>query len=65
MSVGFGQILVIILLLVLLFGDVPNLVKNVVSGVKSIKQSFQEDEPKKIEQDGDSSKDIPSKGKDL
>jgi len=65
MSVGFGQILVIILLLVLLFGDVPSLVKNVVNGVKSIKQSFQEDEPKKIEQDGDSSKDIPSKGKDL
>jgi|NorSeaMetagenome_1021524.scaffolds.fasta_scaffold12688_5 Sec-independent protein translocase protein TatA len=65
MSVGFGQILVIILLLVLLFGDVPSLVKNVVNGVKSIKQSFQEDEPKKIEQDGDSSKDIPSKRKDL
>ena len=65
MSVGFGQILVIILLLVLLFGDVPSLVKNVVNGVKSIKQSFQEDEPKKIEQGGDSSKDIPSKRKDL
>jgi Sec-independent protein translocase protein TatA len=65
MSVGFGQILVIILLLVLLFGDVPSLVKNVVNGVKSIKQSFQEDGPKKIEQDGDSSKDIPSKRKDL
>jgi len=65
MSVGFGQILVIILLLVLLFGDVPSLVKNVVNGVKSIKQSFQEDEPKKIEQDGDSSKDTPSKRKDL
>ena len=65
MSVGFGQILVIILLLVLLFGDVQSLVKNVVNGVKSIKQSFQEDEPKKIEQDGDSSKDIPSKRKDL
>jgi Sec-independent protein translocase protein TatA len=65
MSVGFGQILVIIILLVLLFGDVPSLVKNVVNGVKSIKQSFQEDEPKKIEQDGDSSKDIPSKRKDL
>jgi Sec-independent protein translocase protein TatA len=65
MSVGFGQILVIILLLVLLFGDVPSLVKNVVNGVKSIKQSFQEDDPKKIEQSGDSSKDIPSKRKDL
>ena len=65
MSVGFGQILVIILLLVLLFGDVPSLVKNVVNGVKSIKQSFQEDKPKEIEQGGDSSKDIPSKRKDL
>jgi hypothetical protein len=37
----------------------------VVNGVKSIKQSFQEDDPKKIEQSGDSSKDIPSKRKDL
>jgi len=61
MNVGFGQILIIIILLVLLFGDVPSLVKKVVSGIKYAKQSLQDEAPKEIEQKEDPIESAPPK----
>jgi Sec-independent protein translocase protein TatA len=64
MSVGFGQILVILFLFVLLFGNLPNIMKDIVNGIKYLKQSFKEEDPKEIEQSKGSEKEIPSKRKD-
>jgi Sec-independent protein translocase protein TatA len=61
MSVGLGQIVLIIFLLVLLFGNLPNLMKDIAKGIKYLKRTFQED----IQQMGDSKKETSSKGKDL
>jgi Sec-independent protein translocase protein TatA len=36
MSLGFGQILIIILLLFLLFGNIPNLFKDLGRGLKNL-----------------------------
>ena len=63
MSVGFGQILVILFLLVLLFGNVPNLMKDLVNGIQYLKQAFKEEDPKVIEQKEDSINETPSKRK--
>ena len=63
MSVGFGQILVILFLLVLLFGNVPNLMKDLVNGIQYLKQAFKEESSKEIEQKEGSVDEIPSKGK--
>jgi len=63
MSVGFGQILVILFLFVLLFGNLPNLMKDIVNGIKYLKLSFKEEVPKEIEQSKGSEKKTPSKRK--
>jgi Sec-independent protein translocase protein TatA len=63
MSVGFGQILVILFLLVLLFGNVPNLMKDLVNGIQYLKQAFKEEDPKAIEQKEDSMNETSSKRK--
>jgi len=63
MSVGFGQILVILFLLVLLFGNVPNLMKDLVNGIQYLKQAFKEEDSKAIEQKEDSINETPSKRK--
>lgn len=61
MSIGLGQIVLIIFLLVLLFGNLPNLMKDIAKGIQYLKRSFQEE----IKHVGDSKKETPSKGKDL
>jgi len=63
MSVGFGQILVILFLLVLLFGNVPNLMKDLVNGIQYLKQAFKEEDSKAIEQKEDSIDETSSKRK--
>ena len=44
MSLGFGQILIIILLLFLLFGNIPNLFKDVGLGIKYLQGIFSKEE---------------------
>lgn len=63
MSVGFGQVLVILFLLVLLFGNVPNLMKDLANGIQYLKQAFKEESSKEIEQKEGSIDENSSKGK--
>jgi Sec-independent protein translocase protein TatA len=44
MSLGFGQILIIILLLFLLFGNIPNLFKDIGLGIKYLQGIFSKEE---------------------
>ena len=44
MSLGFGQILIIILLLFLLFGNIPNLFKDIGLGIKYLQGLFSKEE---------------------
>jgi Sec-independent protein translocase protein TatA len=44
MSLGFGQILIIILLLFLLFGNIPNLFKDLGIGVKYLQGILSKEE---------------------
>jgi len=64
MSLGFGQIVVIALLLLLLFGDLPSLAKKAARGIQILKESFQENNPKKVEESRDPSQEPSSKRKD-
>jgi Sec-independent protein translocase protein TatA len=44
MSLGFGQILIIILLLFLLFGNIPNLFKDLGIGIKYLQSTLSKEE---------------------
>ena len=44
MSLGFGQILIIILILFLLFGNIPNLFKDVGFGIKYLQGILSKEE---------------------
>ena len=44
MSLGFGQILIIILILFLLFGNIPNLFKDVGLGIKYLQGILSKEE---------------------
>jgi Sec-independent protein translocase protein TatA len=44
MSLGFGQILIIFLLLFLLFGNIPNLFKDLGLGIKYLQGIFSKEE---------------------
>nr|YP_009317238.1 Sec-independent protein translocase component tatA [Palpitomonas bilix]BAV82406.1 Sec-independent protein translocase component tatA [Palpitomonas bilix] len=46
MSVGFFQIILILLLILLLFGDIPKILKNVASGITTFKTIVNEDKDK-------------------
>lgn len=46
MNIGIGQILLILLIVVILFGKLPNLFEDVASGIKTIKNATEEDKPK-------------------
>jgi Sec-independent protein translocase protein TatA len=45
MNVGFGQILVIVFVTLLFFGNLPNLARDLKKSIKFLKESF--NEPKK------------------
>jgi len=48
MSLGFGQIVIIVLLRFLLFGNITNLFKDIALGINYLKQAFTEEKsPKK------------------
>jgi Sec-independent protein translocase protein TatA len=50
MSIGFGQILVILLLVILLFGKLPNLTQDFAKGIQQIRSLLQSStEQKQIE----------------
>nr|YP_007890508.1 Sec-independent protein translocase component tatA/E [Andalucia godoyi]AGH24002.1 Sec-independent protein translocase component tatA/E [Andalucia godoyi] len=50
MSLGLGQILVVLLVLVLLFGNLPKMLKDLASGIKIFKKTIEDSEdPKKSE----------------
>nr|YP_007890793.1 Sec-independent protein translocase component tatA/E [Seculamonas ecuadoriensis]AGH24488.1 Sec-independent protein translocase component tatA/E [Seculamonas ecuadoriensis] len=50
MSIGFGQILVILLLIILLFGKLPNLTQDFTKGIQQIRSLLQNNtEQKQIE----------------
>jgi len=44
MSLGLGQILIIVLLLLLLFGNIPNLFKDVGLGIKYLQSILSKEE---------------------
>ena len=52
MSISLGQILMIILVGLLLFGNFPNIMRDVIRSIKSILSSISEktEEPTKVEQ---------------
>jgi len=47
MSLGFGQIIMIVLLLFLLFGNIPNLFKDIALGINYLKEAFIEEKSHK------------------
>jgi|LakWasMet44_HOW7_FD_contig_123_2945_length_2229_multi_5_in_0_out_2_2 TatA/E family protein of Tat protein translocase len=53
--VGFGQILVVLLVLVLLFGNLPKLLKDLALGIKTFKKTLDEKETQKQLETKDSS----------
>ena len=52
MSISLGQILMIILVGLLLFGNFPNIIRDIIRSIKSILSSISEktEEPTKVEQ---------------
>ena len=61
MSISLGQILIIILVGLLLFGNLPNILRDIIRSIKSILSSISEKdekptkvEQKKIQEKGDS-----------
>lgn len=50
MSIGFGQLIVIIVLIIILFGKFPNLIRDLKNGVSSLNKTLEEKkEPPKID----------------
>ena len=46
MSIGIGQILLILLIIVILFGKLPNLFEDIASGIKTIKAATEDNKEK-------------------
>ena len=44
MSIGFGQLIIIIILIIILFGKFPNLIRDLNNGIKSLNNSIKEKE---------------------
>ena len=60
MSIGFGQLIIIIILIIILFGKFPNLIRDLNKGIKSLNNSIKEkDESLKIDSKSSISKDDP------
>lgn len=58
--IGFGQILIVLLIVLLLFGNLPKLLKDLAQGIKLFQKTLQEKETEKpskqIESENESSK---------
>jgi Sec-independent protein translocase protein TatA len=59
MSIGLGQILIIVLLFVLLFGNLPNIFRDLAQGINYLRKAFNETDQNKIEQGRGSQKKDP------
>lgn len=55
MSIGIGQILLILLIIVILFGKLPNLFEDIASGIKTIKAATEDNKEKLLEEKKDES----------
>lgn len=55
MNIGIGQILLILLIVLILFGKLPNLFEDIASGIKTIKNATEEDKPKLEKENKDDS----------
>lgn len=53
MSIGIGQIIVTLLVLLLVFGNLPKITKDIIYFVKELKKSFNSKEQSKIENNSD------------
>lgn len=62
-NLGFGEILIIVFILVLLFGGkkIPELAKGLGEGVKSFKRGLRGDDEKKIEKETEQNKSTDEK----
>lgn len=62
-NLGFGEILIIVFILVLLFGGkkIPELAKGLGEGVKSFKRGLRGDDEKKIEKEIEQNKSTDEK----
>lgn len=49
MTIGLGQILILVLILILLFGNFPTILKEIALGIKNAKQIISQDNNPKIE----------------
>lgn len=47
MTLGFGQLVIILLLGLLLFGDLPKLLKNLTTSLQTIKKGLKDDKHQK------------------
>lgn len=57
MSIGFGQLIIIIVLIIILFGKFPNLIRDLNQGIKSLSSTVKEkDESLKIDSKSESDK---------
>jgi Sec-independent protein translocase protein TatA len=50
MSIGLGQIIVIVLLFLVLFGNLPNIFRDLARGISYLRKAFKDSDKNKIEQ---------------
>lgn len=46
MSIGIGQIIIIVLVILIVFGKLPNLFEEVASGIKTVKEAINKEQGK-------------------
>jgi Sec-independent protein translocase protein TatA len=64
MSIGLGQIIVIVLLFLVLFGNLPNIFRDLAQGINYLRKAFKDKDRDKIEQGGNLEKKTSTKRKD-
>ncbi len=62
MSIGIGQIIIILLVVLIVFGKLPNIFEELASGIKKVKEVVEKDQ-EKIEA-GDKEYDLKNEKKD-
>lgn len=50
MTIGLGQILIVILILILLFGNLPKIIKEIAIGIRNAKQIINQENSLKLEE---------------
>lgn len=49
MSIGFGQLIIILIIAIILFGKFPNLIRDLSNGIKALSTHLEEKSPPKID----------------